>query len=175
MVRHAQVSWIWSYKEKKERKNLHFWIWEFNKKEMCNFNLKIPRFDWLIKKSLRFDLLNLGFLKRSSFQYFLLGRNIWDDWVMNSALLLADSPFSSLGVGRISMFKGCGIFLTPILRYWTAFVNALIVLLLATNFWALMRDCTCSRSENKCLSTSIRPSSACATLAVLLVSISARA
>ena len=107
-------------------------------------------------------------------QYLLLAINIWDDWVMNSARLLADSPFSSLGVGRISMFKGCGIFLTPILRYRTM-VNALIVLLLAPNFWALMRDCTCSRSENKCLSTSIRPSSACATLAVLLVSISARA
>ena len=44
-------------------------------------------------------------------QYLLLAINIWDDWVMNSARLLADSPFSSLGAGRISMFKGCGMFL----------------------------------------------------------------
>ena len=59
---------------------------------------------------------------------------------MNSALILADSAFSSLGVGLISMFKGCGIFLTTILRSLTTFVKALIVLLLAASFWALMRD-----------------------------------
>ena len=171
MVRHAQVSWIWSYKEKKVRKISIFWIWEFNKKEMCNFNLKIG----LLKNPFNLMWLNLGFLKRSSFQYFLLESNIWDDWVMNSALLLADSPFSSLGVGRISMFKGCGMFLTTILRSRTTFVKALIVRLLAASFWALMRDWTCSRREYKCLSTSISPSSACANLAVLLVSISARA
>ncbi len=50
---------------------------------------------------------------------------------MNSALLLANSAFSSLDVGRISMFKGCEIDLTTILRSLTTFVKAIIVLLLA--------------------------------------------
>ena len=68
------------------------------------------------------------------FQYLLFAINILDDCVMNSALILADSAFSSLGVGCISMFKGCGIFLATILRSLTTFVKALIVLLLAASF-----------------------------------------
>jgi hypothetical protein len=59
---------------------------------------------------------------------------------MNLFLLLADSAFSSLGVNRISMFKGCGIDLTTILHFLIPCVKAIIVLLLAKNFWALMRD-----------------------------------
>ena len=39
---------------------------------MCNFNLKIG----LLKNPFNLMWLNLGFLKRSSFQYFLLESNI---------------------------------------------------------------------------------------------------
>ncbi len=83
------------------------------------------------------------------FKYLIFAINIWDDWFMNSALLLADSAFSSLGISRIFMFKGCGIDITTILRSLTTFVKAIIVLLLAASLLALMRDWTCSRSEKK--------------------------